>query len=72
MEIRLGTAKEVIKYLQISTTTLKRLEESGELVPHMKLPSNGKRFYKWEDVYAYANTTLTGEDNVYKVVREDE
>ena len=72
MEIRLGTAKEVIKYLQISTTTLKRLEESGELIPHMKLPSNGKRFYNWDDVYAYASTTLTGNDTVYRIVKENE
>lgn len=59
----MATAYDVRKFLHISPSTLKKLEETGELVPCMKRVTDGKRYYKWEDIHAYANSTLTDVDN---------
>lgn len=53
MSENLVTSTEVCKYLDFSMTYLNSLEKSKELVPKRKLPTNGKRYYDWNDVLAY-------------------
>ena len=55
----LMTRKEVCKYLGISVSRLRRLEESGKLQAVRRL-EGGKKLYSSVDVYAHMQSIWTG------------
>lgn len=47
------TSKQVAKYIGVSISLVNSLEESGDLVPRRKLPTNNRRLYALSDVNAF-------------------
>lgn len=50
---------EVCRYCGFSVSVLNRLASEKKLMPVRKLPTNGRRLYRQEDVDNYLNTICT-------------